>query len=106
MRTVAGPAGRSGMARGVDPTSRLFTNTRAPDGRDSTPIVPVVRVVPAVPIDAPRALGVAAGSAGVDRTAEVVDAGGGAVSATVGGGKSTVVEATGGLVCAGGFEAF
>ena len=28
------------MVSGVDPTKRLFTNTRAPDGRDCTLILP------------------------------------------------------------------
>ena len=36
------------MARGVEPTSRSFTNTRAPDGRDSTDN----RLGPAGPPDA------------------------------------------------------
>ena len=36
MRTVAGPAGRPGMAIGVEPASRSLTNTRAPAGRDCT----------------------------------------------------------------------
>ena len=42
MRTVADPAGRSGMASGVEPASRSLTNTRAPAGRDCTLSPPAV----------------------------------------------------------------
>ena len=42
MRTVAGPAGRPGMAIGVEPASRSLTNTRAPAGRDCTLSPPAV----------------------------------------------------------------
>ena len=40
------------MARGVEPTSRSFTNTRAPAGRDSTD----KRLGPIVSLDAPDPL--------------------------------------------------
>ena len=42
MRTVVDPAGRPGMAIGVDPASRSLTNTRAPAGRDCTLSPPAV----------------------------------------------------------------
>ena len=42
MRTVVDPAGRPGMAIGVDPARRSLTNTRAPAGRDCTLSPPAV----------------------------------------------------------------
>ncbi len=42
MRTVVDPAGRPGMAIGVDPARRSLTNTRAPAGRDCTLSPPTV----------------------------------------------------------------
>jgi hypothetical protein len=39
------------MVSGVDPANRLFTNTRAPDGRDWTLILPTASAT-AGPLDA------------------------------------------------------
>jgi hypothetical protein len=67
MRTVAGPAGMSGMVSGVDPTKRLFTNTRAPDGRDCTLMLPTPSVM-TDPLDA------GALRDGVDRSEKLIAA--------------------------------
>ena len=76
MRTVAGPAGRPGIASGVEPTSRSFTNTRAPVGLDRTltpPGLPAVlsTVAPRAEADAPLA---PPGTAAISRRLNVVDA--------------------------------
>ena len=54
------------MASGVVPTKRLFTNTRAPEGRDWTLILPTPFATPG-PLDA-----VARG--GVDRSEKLIAA--------------------------------
>ena len=55
------------MVSGVDPTKRLFTNTRAPDGRDCTLMLPTPSVM-TDPLDA------GALRDGVDRSEKLIAA--------------------------------
>jgi hypothetical protein len=57
------------MVSGVDPTKRLFTNTRAPEGRDCTLILPTP-----VAIAGPLEAGALALRDGADRSEKLIAA--------------------------------